>query len=115
MSKYDTITTADGETVEQNVAYHDGYKAGEAAGSWVIDGNTPTETAAAILRGYSDGDPEIMDMMPSPLSGEWAGEGMAELLGDDYTDEDADEYENGYQLGFWAQVVASAQAVIGDD
>lgn len=59
-----------------------GHDAGSAAGSWVIDGNTTRETALHILRGYEDGDPEIMDMMPAPLSGEWAGESITELLGD---------------------------------
>jgi hypothetical protein len=45
---------------------------GKSRGSWVIDGNTETATVRKILDGYDDGDPEIMDMCPSPLSGEFA-------------------------------------------
>jgi hypothetical protein len=59
-----------------------GADAGRAAGSWVIDGNTSPETARNILRGIDDGDPMVMDMAPGPLSGEWAGESVTELLGD---------------------------------
>lgn len=38
---------------------------GRGAGSWVIDGNTTVAAAARILKGYDDGDPEIMDLCPS--------------------------------------------------
>lgn len=37
--------------------YDLGYRAGEAAGSWVIDGNTSRETCERILRGIEEGDP----------------------------------------------------------
>jgi hypothetical protein len=60
-----------------------GTKAGKAAASWVFDGNTTDETYRRTLQGIEDGDPEVMDRLSwSPLSGEWAGESIQELLGD---------------------------------
>ena len=100
--------------------YRDGYEAGKAAGSWVIDGNTSSETAARILAGIAgiaESDPEIMDLQPSPLSGEWAGESIGELidgyaeLGEDAQTAACDAYEAGYSDGFWAEVERSAKAV----
>jgi len=97
--------------------YEDGYSHGVNAGSWVIDGNTSAETAQAILRGIADGDPEVLEMQPSPLSGEWAGESIGELI-DDYAELDdeaaseaCDEYERGFSEGFWFEVERSAKAV----
>ena len=43
-----------------------GYQDGTAAGTWVFDGNTTTETYAAILAGIEDGDPMILDQLPQP-------------------------------------------------
>jgi hypothetical protein len=94
-----------------------GTEHGRAAGSWVIDGNTSAETAQAIVRGYEDGDPGIMDMMPSPLSGEWA-DGMTparlyESLGipdaNAWSDEVCDMYEAAYAQAYWDQVIADAR------
>jgi hypothetical protein len=95
------------------MSYTAGYEAGKAAGSWVFDGNTSDETYARVLQGWDDGDPEVMDLQPSPLSGEWAGESPTELLGADYTDEDADEYEAGFSAGFWDEVVSIARSHVG--
>ena len=88
----------------------EGYAAGKAAGSWVTDGNTDVATYRAILAGIESGDPEIMDMQPSPLSGEWAGESIPELI-HGYSDmtpeaQDAacDSFEQGFSSGFWKQV-----------
>ncbi len=51
-----------------------GGEAGRAAASWVFDGNTTTEEYARVLFGIEDGDPEVLDALPSPdLSGQWAG------------------------------------------
>ena len=91
-----------------------GREAGTAHGSWVIDGNTTEETALRILRGYEDGDPEIMDLAPYPLSGEWAGESIPELsadLGLDPEDaEIADTFCEAYEDAFWTEVLRSARA-----
>lgn len=94
-------------------------EAGAAAGSWMLDGNTSRETALAILRGYEDCDPEIMDMQPAPLSGEMAGESIPELLGDllaDIPDDEHDDmlehYETCYGDEFWDTVTRAAKDVI---
>ncbi len=96
-------------------AYNAGKERGKAAGSWVIDGNTTDETARAILKGIMDGDPEILDMRPSPLSGEWAGESMPELeheYGIDLSDWDEQtSFDEGHDAGFWDTVERDARAI----
>jgi hypothetical protein len=99
-----------------------GAEHGRAAGSWVIDGNTSTETAIWIVGGYENGDPEVMDVMPAPLSGEWADsmtpqELIHELMGEDYDlhsdefvkDAACDAYEQAYSQAYWDQVVSDAR------
>lgn len=50
-----------------------GTEHGRAAGTWVLDGNSSTETARALLDGIRDGDPEVLDALPvARLGGEWA-------------------------------------------
>jgi hypothetical protein len=94
--------------------YENGFDAGTASGSWVFDGNTDTATYARILNAYNEGDPG-MDICPAALSGEWAGESMTELLGDDADDITAqEEYECGFTEGFWAEVTRAAQAHLSD-
>lgn len=99
---------------------HDlGRERGASAGSWVIDGNTSEAEVRAIVKGYEDGDPQVMDMQPSPLSGEWAddptiGEVLAELgvsEDDDVADDLLEAYEAGFGEGFWAEVLRSAEAI----
>ncbi len=96
-----------------------GTERGKAAGAWVLDGNSPVETARLILQGIEDADPEIMDMQPAPLSGEWAGESIPELsaeYGIDLEDpEIADAFETGYSEGYWAEVESSARAMLDVD
>lgn len=88
----------------------EGYAAGKAASSWVTDGNTTAAEYRAILAGIESGDPEIMDIQPSPLSGEWAGESIPELIRgySDMTPEQqesaCDSYEQGFSSGFWEQL-----------
>lgn len=98
-----------------------GHDAGLAAGSWIIDGNTSTDTARAILRGIEDGDPAVLDQLPaSPLSGEWA-DGLLprDVLTWYDRDEDADDaddiltaYEDGYSAGVLEKVERSARAIL---
>jgi hypothetical protein len=101
-----------------------GAEAGTAAGTWAIDGNTSAETVARILQGIEDGDPEVLDMQPAPLSGEWAGESIEELLGDLLPDNEVqpamhddrydallDAYEGAFGEAYWAEVERSARAV----
>lgn len=93
-----------------------GYEYGRAKGSWVFDGNTDKDTYRRILEGFNIGDPEILDMCPYPLSGEWAGESIPELsqeFGIDLSDPfNADEFEDGFTRGFWDEVTITAQARI---
>jgi hypothetical protein len=93
-----------------------GREAGETAGSWVIDGNTSTETARAILRGYEDGDPAVMDMATRPLNGEFAGESIPELsaeFGLPLSNETvADYFESAYIDAFWSTVIDAAGELV---
>ena len=92
--------------------YREGYKAGQAAGSWIIDGNTTLESCRRIVQGYDDGDPEVLNMQPSPLSGEWAGESMKELFGYQPSSRCLDLYEQGYSEGFWDEVMQAARGQV---
>jgi hypothetical protein len=96
----------------------DGYEAGRAAGTWVIDGNTSTLTAKWLLEGIEAGDPEVYDQLPgSPLSGEWAdaplprdileGFGMSE--DDDAADDVLGAFESGFSRGVEDEVVRAAR------
>lgn len=102
---------------EQSEAYRAGYDHGQARGSWVLDGNSTVETARRIVEGYNDGDPEIMDMQPAPLSGEWAGESIPEMS--DYFDMDlsdetvADDFEQGFSDGYWTEILTTAREMFG--
>lgn len=94
---------------------------GTAAGSWIVDGNTTAETARAILAGYDNGDPAVMDMAPAPLSGEWAGESIPEIfglaVGEEWPDDDTlTEFEVEFSDAFWGEVIraATVAAVVVD-
>ena len=97
------------------INYYDiGKDHGTAQGSWVFDGNTTDETYRWVLKGYEWGDGEVLDLCPNPLSGEWAGESIPELLGlsvgDPYPDDDdLQEYEDGFVQGFWDEVIGTAR------
>lgn len=97
-------------------AYNAGYEAGQAAGSWVLDGNSSREDAERILSGYEESDPTVMEMCPSPLSGEWADYSVPELserTGIDLEDEDnAQDYEDGYSAGYWDEVIRACNAML---
>lgn len=91
-----------------------GYKLGTAQGSWVFDGNTKRETYEWVRKGYDEGDPEVLDLCPDPLSGEWAGESIGELFGlktgDMWPDDDLLEaFENGFGAGFWDTVLKACE------
>jgi hypothetical protein len=104
------------------VAERLGRELGHSAGTWVIDGNTTQETARSILDGYNDGDPAVMDMAPSPLSGEWADgpflpDVLEQITGErDYAGDDTDDLlialEDAYSDAYWAEVIRSAQAIV---
>lgn len=105
-----------------NQAFELGRERGKSAGSWMIDGDTSPEQAAQICQGYEDGDPEIMDMEPAPLSGEWADSPTPDSLADELElpedargtelDQLCTDYELGYSEGFWSEVIRSAHALL---
>ena len=80
---------------------------GYSAGTWAAP--TDAATAARILQGYDDGDPEIMDLCPSPLSGENAGESMVELGLADIDQEELYAYEEAFEEAFWGEVLRAAK------
>ena len=98
-----------------------GVEDGTAAGSWVLDGNSTEETARAILDGIEDGDPMILDALPSaPLSGEFA-DGLLprDVLGwygmsedDDAADDVLRAYEDGFSEGVTDEAERSARAML---
>jgi hypothetical protein len=68
-------------------------------------------TQQAFERGRQHGDCDKADGLPkndAPLSGEWAGESIVELIGDLIENAESDEhcheiceaYEDGYSLGY---------------
>lgn len=98
-----------------------GAEAGRAAGSWIIDGNTTEAAARLLLKGIEDGDPEVMDALPSsPLSGEWADapspSDILERVGMSPDHEGADDvlaaFEAGYDRGVVEQVTLAARALV---
>jgi hypothetical protein len=101
-----------------------GYEHGEAAGSWVFDGNTSPETIRYVLKGLEDGDPAVYDSLPSsPLSGEWADSFSLNDLADELDVSDSDEgfddlcteYEDGFTDGMESEVVRSGKAMLPDN
>lgn len=101
-----------------DIAYERGKQRGMAEASWVFDGNTTTQTYVEFLRRYHDCDlPD--DYLPrSPLSGEWAGESPAELLGDLLDGENDDtiyeHYEDGHTDGWWEYLSETAYYMTQD-
>lgn len=92
---------------------------GKSIGSWVILGDVNTEKVRAILDGFDDGDPEIMDMCPSSLSGEFADGptvySVIKAVGLDphnaecteYFDALIDIYEDNFTETFWETVISA--------
>ena len=94
------------ETKSRALGYLDGVRRGDS----LTDGNTTLEQYAKIRTGYEEGDCEVMDLCPYPLSGEWADESISEIfnlnIGQDYPDDELlDKYEQGFQEGFWNKVI----------
>ncbi len=90
-----------------------GREHGRNAASWYFDGNTKGETYEAILAGIVDGDPQILDSLPSsPLSGEWADayslSDLADELGvsqeDDSFPDVCDAYEDAFHMAVSATI-----------
>ena len=73
-------TSDDFEKMPEEAIRRRGRTDGRAAGSWVIDGNTLDETCARILGGIEEGDPEILDALPTLALGEWADDPTFEQI-----------------------------------
>lgn len=82
-----------------------GKDAGELYGKSFFDGNTQKDFFRYILEGYDNGDPEIMDMCPNPLSGEWAGESIPEIFGCYPSEDSLAEYEMAFSDSWWNEVI----------
>ena len=91
-----------------------GRERGRADAGWV---EIHSGNAAAILQGIEDGDPETLDMMPAPLSGEYAGESIPELMeesgldrdeiteqGPEAVDDWCDAYEAAFSYAYWNEI-----------
>lgn len=102
-----------------------GAEQGTAAGSWVVDGNSSTDTLRAIIRASDEGEfwHEVGGYVVAPLSGEfadgWTPRDLAAAL---ETDEDADElndlctaFEDGFYAAFEDEAVRSAVAMLPDE
>lgn len=92
---------------------------GQAAASWVFDGNTTQETYRRFIRGIADGDPEVLDSVREPsLSGEFADDYSEDQLmtdvgwvphdGTDMRDDLATQYNDEVSTAFWTAVERAA-------
>lgn len=90
-----------------------GEEAGRNAASWTIDGNTNTECAKRMVKGFDDGDPMILDGFNAPnLSGEWAGDPTPQSLTEELGIEDEPEviddactaWEEGVSDTFYSEI-----------
>ncbi len=103
-----------------------GEQYGRSASTWLLDGNSTDEAAERLLRGILEGDPEIMDALPSaPFSGEWADgptiPGMlaeadvddADELEPERSDELATAFEDGYGSGVQLGAEEEARSALG--
>lgn len=105
-----------------------GRRAGVAAASWYIDGNTSEDTLLRILNGIEEGDPEVLGTFPTPnLSGEWAGDPTPTSVLEDITDEIdedipvelEDELLNAWEDAAWSavqdEIQRMATAMLGEE
>jgi hypothetical protein len=99
-------------------AYRRGKDAGKSQASWP---DFDEKSAAIFIQGWMDGDPAIMDAYDvSPLSGEWAGESVNELLGDlfdesgdpDTSEYIMDEYAKGFEEMYWQELERRAMSYL---
>lgn len=101
-----------------------GKEYGEMLGAWVVDSTNSKEYCAKIIEGFEDGDPEILDLCPSPLSGEFAGGpttysvlkelGFDPAVPKDYHDKLIDAYEESFSDAWWDTVIQKAYFHHGD-
>lgn len=104
-----------------------GRRHGSVRGEWLIDANISKEGAKKIIDGHDRGDPEIMDLCPNPLSGEYEDDPSEVLILEEIADlaaaEESDEvvpveddnlldiYEVHFAEGFWETVLQAARNI----
>jgi hypothetical protein len=91
---------------------------GEILGNWVIDPFTTQEQCMRLIEGYENSDPEIMQLCPSPLSGEFADGptvysvlkelGADPAVPESWHDEVIDAYEDAFEKAWWTAVLDGA-------
>ena len=108
------------DRIDMELIGREGYRNGRSAATW-IDGDP--KNLQRILKGIEDGDPEVLDSLPSPdFSGEWADsptwtDVWSSALGIDAewamhmhdTDELEDEYREKYAEGVNDEIIKTAQ------
>ena len=104
--------------------------------SWVAKS---AQFCVKVINGFATNDPDTLDLAPDLHSGEWEGELLLDLLGNDYEyildayskgtekwgegkvdilDDDGfvtgfwDDFGNGFLSGFWCEVIERAEANI---
>jgi hypothetical protein len=115
----DTTTAAEREAERLGREY------GTDGGSWVVDGNTSTETLRAIIDASEEGEfyDRIVPELSGPLSGEFAdGYTLGRLSDELGVDEESDEFgdlcsifEDAYYQAFEDEAVRSARASMPDE
>lgn len=86
------------------------------------------DAAKRIVSGFEDGDPQVMDLCPNPLSGEWADEPTPmtildeiankvdphELRGEAIEEGDdlIDVYEESFREAFWDKVILASKSIM---
>jgi hypothetical protein len=102
---------------KKDLAYELGKSSGHSVGTWVIDGRTAPEQCQFIIKGYEAGDPEVMDMVPKPLSGVWADERSPSVLMEElgvradsrFSERLCDMFEDGFTSAYWDEVLRAAR------
>jgi hypothetical protein len=100
-----------------------GNEHGEGAASWYFDSNTSCETYERVLKGLEDGDPAVLDTLPTnPLSGKYADDltprSLLMQLGEDedtVSAETQDAICTEYELAFDSAVQDRVGAIAHDN
>lgn len=100
-----------------------GRECGNNSGSWVPIDRMTHEQLRKIISGFEDIDPEVMDMEPAPLSGEYA-DGLTEqdvLKHVGINDGDPADYEDivdafleAFSEGYWDTLLKRAKIALGE-
>ncbi len=97
-----------------------GRDAGQAAASWVFDGNSPEDAYQRVLRGIEDGDPAVLDVIEQPAIGPGAGYDEDDLArdlgiepGDRALPRAVSAYADAFTGSFWQETERAAREHAG--